>query len=92
MAESWRVTTTEPGPLNGPQLLALVLNCHTLFRALTRAQRAALLAAVEGQVSGHSRVLGALEAHGLVEGGRLTEAGEEIRRWNLPSAERTMPG
>src|SRR3954468_8253331 len=92
MATSWRVKVTEPGPMNGPQLLVHVVNCHAVFRALTKAQRAALLGAVDGNVSAGTRVLGALEAHGLTEGGRLSEAGVEVRRWNVDIGQKDDAG
>jgi len=83
----WRVSVAPTGPRAGAELLVHVLNCQRLYRALTRAQRAALLAAADGRLVGtHPRVVAALVGHGLAdEDGVLTEAGAEIRFWNLPA-------
>jgi len=92
MSGTWRVTTAPSGPRSGIEMLVHIINCHSVFKALTRAQRRALFAADGGQLDCHPRVLAALESHGLADGGRLTEAGDEIRAWNLPEGHPDRPG
>jgi hypothetical protein len=67
-------------------MLVHLINCGRIFRALTRAQRRILLTAGDGLVSGARRPIAALRLHGLVldDEDRLSEAGAEIRIWNLP--------
>lgn len=83
MGETWRVSMR---PLAGEQLLIVhLIQCDQVFRALTKPQRAVLLAADDGRCTGHPRPLAALVAHGLADENHvLTEAGREVRFWNLP--------
>lgn len=79
---TWRVGAKPAGPMSGPELLVHVINCQRLYRALTKPQRAHLL---NPDQRADPRVIAALQAHGLVgEDGALTDAGAEIRAWNLP--------
>lgn len=89
---TWRVTTTEPGPMSGLEMLVHVINCRRVFRKLSPGPRAALLAAVDGRLVGdippgvpHPLTVRALAVRGLAdEDGALTPAGVEVRRWSLP--------
>lgn len=79
---TWRMGARPAGPRSGFEMVIHILNCQTIFRALTRAQRRRLL---DPDSPAQARVVAALQAHGLVdEDGLLTEAGAEIRAWNLP--------
>lgn len=80
---TWRIGAAPAGPMGGPELLCHVINCHTIFRALTRAQQRRLL---DPDMPAQARVVQALRDHGLLdEDGKLTDAGAEIRAWNLPT-------
>jgi hypothetical protein len=73
----------------GPEmssLLAEVLNCHQIFRWLTKPQRAALLDEKCGDiVSAHPVVIKHLQKRGLIDDDqRLTEVGSLVRKWNKP--------
>lgn len=81
----WRVRMSTSGEPTG-LLIVHVLGCQAAFGALTRPQRAVLLAAEGGQVSGDPRPMAALRARGLAdEADHLTEAGQQVRFWNLPA-------
>lgn len=63
--------------------MAEVLTAQAIWRRLSKAQRAALLAAYpDGRVTAHPSTLAALQRHELTADDQLTEAGRLIARWN----------
>ena len=86
---SWHVEAQDCD--EGQMLIERVLLSVRVWQWMTKPQRAALLAAVDGLVTAHPATVDALERHGLAVGdahvantGRLTRAGEIVRYWNAP--------
>lgn len=78
--KGWRIDMGD-GPSS---LLAEVLNCHQVWKWLTKVQRATLKGADEsGWVAGRLIVLHNLQKHGLIDDEYvLTRAGRLVLGWN----------
>lgn len=80
---TWRI---ELADTSDDMPLVTVIKAQAIWKRLSKAAQEAVEAAYpDGLVDAHVNTLASLETHGFMHPDcRLTDAGKEVARWNLP--------